>query len=215
MAETISKHVVAAVLLRNEAETLLGVEPLHGALSHVLCTPVIGTRGPSLRRPRTRCGDTSLRLAKVGGLEEETPLDHKLRGRRPAGTCTCCDRKLYQQNRRRLDHRGKLARVNTRAFHPPRAGGCLQRRPRDRAGRGRSPAPRTPIRSCLRLPEQEMPVSVLVFYKSTPKGPRPSGPRPSRPRSTPPNWSAATFLRTPPKRRRWWPWRRVPPPEPG
>src|SRR6188472_1641099 len=40
----VHENVVAAVLLRNEAETLLGVEPLHGALSHVLGTPVIGTR---------------------------------------------------------------------------------------------------------------------------------------------------------------------------
>src|SRR6476660_6889181 len=40
----VHEDVVAAVLLRNEAETLLGVEPLHGALSHVLGTPVIGTR---------------------------------------------------------------------------------------------------------------------------------------------------------------------------
>src|SRR6478736_2332148 len=40
----VHEDVVAAVLLRNEAETLLGVEPLHGALSHLLVTPVIGTR---------------------------------------------------------------------------------------------------------------------------------------------------------------------------
>src|SRR5690606_696041 len=31
----VHEDVVAAVLLRDEAETLLGVEPLHGALSHV------------------------------------------------------------------------------------------------------------------------------------------------------------------------------------
>src|SRR5262249_22321626 len=30
----VHEDVVAAVLLRDEAETLLGVEPLHGALSH-------------------------------------------------------------------------------------------------------------------------------------------------------------------------------------
>src|SRR5260370_42564918 len=30
----VHENVVAAVLLRDEAETLLGVEPLHGALSH-------------------------------------------------------------------------------------------------------------------------------------------------------------------------------------
>src|SRR3954453_14880778 len=41
----VHEDVVAAVLLRDEAETLLGVEPLHGALSHLLCTPVIGTTG--------------------------------------------------------------------------------------------------------------------------------------------------------------------------
>src|SRR5689334_18631976 len=40
----VHEDVVAAVLLRNEAETLLGVEPLHGALSHVLVTPVTSER---------------------------------------------------------------------------------------------------------------------------------------------------------------------------
>src|SRR6478609_9615832 len=86
----VHEDVVAAVLLRNEAETLLGVEPLHGALSHVLGTPVIGNEKPSRRRLRIKCGDTSLRLTSWKGPKMETPLDHKLRGRQPAGTCTCC-----------------------------------------------------------------------------------------------------------------------------
>jgi hypothetical protein len=58
----VHEDVVAAVLLRNEAETLLGVEPLHGALSHVLVTPVIGTRVVT-STTRTRCSATSFRLA--------------------------------------------------------------------------------------------------------------------------------------------------------
>src|SRR4029078_2085092 len=70
------EDVVAAVLLRDEAETLLGVEPLHGALSHLLVTPVDRNDGPALRRPCTRCGDTSLRLAWVAPTKR-TPLDHK------------------------------------------------------------------------------------------------------------------------------------------
>src|SRR3954451_13372152 len=46
----VHEDVVAAVLLRDEAEALLGVEPLHGALSHCSLTPSSG-RGPPLRRP--------------------------------------------------------------------------------------------------------------------------------------------------------------------
>src|SRR6187551_3042492 len=95
----VHEDVVAAVLLRNEAETLLGVEPLHGALSHVLCTPVIGTRGRHFDVPApdavTRRSDL-----QAGRPEEETPLDHKLRGRRPAGTCTCCTTNPTNKTRR-------------------------------------------------------------------------------------------------------------------
>src|SRR3569833_275770 len=40
----VHEDVVAAVLLRNEAETLLGVEPLNGALSHAGKSPYWGER---------------------------------------------------------------------------------------------------------------------------------------------------------------------------
>src|ERR687893_789295 len=44
----VHEDVVAAVLLRDEAETLLGVEPLDGALSHALYS-YIGAMRSSLR----------------------------------------------------------------------------------------------------------------------------------------------------------------------
>src|SRR4029079_14423115 len=55
----------------------------------VLVTPVVRNDGPSHRRPSTRCGDTSLRLAWVAPTKR-TPLDHELPAGVPAGTCICC-----------------------------------------------------------------------------------------------------------------------------
>src|SRR5215204_1280127 len=75
----VHENVVAAVLLRDEAETLLGVEPLHGALSH--CSLLLfGARGRHFDGPAT---DAVTRRSHPGirHPREETPLDHKLRGR--------------------------------------------------------------------------------------------------------------------------------------
>src|SRR3954447_2296926 len=47
----VHEDVVAAVLLRNEAEALLGVEPLDGALSHARLLLIRGVEPPP-RRPR-------------------------------------------------------------------------------------------------------------------------------------------------------------------
>src|SRR3954454_1115558 len=51
----VHEDVVAAVLLRNEAEALLGVEPLDGALSHARLLLIRGEEPPP-RRPHDRCG---------------------------------------------------------------------------------------------------------------------------------------------------------------
>src|SRR3954453_3198079 len=51
----VHEDVVAAVLLRDEAETLLGVEPLDSALSHAVFLLLAGV-GPPPRRPRDKCG---------------------------------------------------------------------------------------------------------------------------------------------------------------
>src|SRR6478735_5265030 len=59
----VHEDVVAAVLLGDEAEALLSVEPLDGALSHCSLLLSRGER-PSLRRPHRRSGDTSLRLGR-------------------------------------------------------------------------------------------------------------------------------------------------------
>src|SRR3954470_23101259 len=48
----VHEDVVSATLLRDEAETLLGVEPLDNALSHARCTPVVGAWNH-------HCGDAS------------------------------------------------------------------------------------------------------------------------------------------------------------
>src|SRR5690242_18894319 len=53
------EDVVAAFLLRDEAETLLGVEPLNGALSHDARYSFVGARAAT-SATRTRCGDTPL-----------------------------------------------------------------------------------------------------------------------------------------------------------
>src|SRR4051794_41325059 len=60
----VHEDVVAAVLLRNEAEALLGVEPLDGALSHARLLLIRGVEPPP-RRPRDRCGETPSPLEKL------------------------------------------------------------------------------------------------------------------------------------------------------
>src|ERR1044072_7323270 len=84
----VHEDVVAAVLLRNEAETLLGVEPLHGALSHVLDTPVFGTRAAA-STTRKRGGDTSLRPV-IGDTTNQKRRWLQLRRRQTFGTCCLC-----------------------------------------------------------------------------------------------------------------------------
>src|SRR3954469_12262806 len=59
----VNEDVVAAVLLGDEAEALLSVEPLHGALCHVSRSPVTDGLKPPLRRPLQSAGDTPSRLA--------------------------------------------------------------------------------------------------------------------------------------------------------
>src|ERR1044072_9714351 len=49
----VHEDVVAAVLLRNEAEALLGVEPLHGALSHCARYSLVGARAATSATPST------------------------------------------------------------------------------------------------------------------------------------------------------------------
>src|SRR6478736_8148933 len=58
----VNEDVVAAVLLGDEAEALLSVEPLHGALSHAHFLLLLAWR-PPLRRPLQSAGDTPSRLA--------------------------------------------------------------------------------------------------------------------------------------------------------
>src|SRR4051794_21517147 len=60
----VHEDVVAAVLLRNEAEALLGVEPLDSALSHAHLLLIRGVEPPP-RRPRDRCGETPSPLEKL------------------------------------------------------------------------------------------------------------------------------------------------------
>src|SRR3954452_24704280 len=72
----VHEDVVAAVLLRNEAEALLGVEPLDGALSHARLLLIRGVEPPP-RRPRYRCGETPSPLEKLLLIQEKTPSDHK------------------------------------------------------------------------------------------------------------------------------------------
>src|ERR1700712_4815388 len=71
----VNEDVIAAVLLGDEAEALLGVEPLNCALSHAGCSPCyLGGKSPLRQSPQG--GDTPSRLASLEP-QEETPLDHK------------------------------------------------------------------------------------------------------------------------------------------
>src|SRR5689334_23047795 len=81
----VNEDVVAAVLLGDEAEALLGVEPLNGALSHARISPCIG------RETTTSAASAQVRvIRRPASQREETPLAHKLQLRCvTAGTCTC------------------------------------------------------------------------------------------------------------------------------
>src|SRR5690349_24908814 len=61
----VDEDVVAAVLLGDEAEALLGVEPLDGALSHALVLLLLKALRPPLQRPLQGAGDTPSRLASL------------------------------------------------------------------------------------------------------------------------------------------------------
>src|SRR6476469_7284512 len=75
-SRVVHENVVAAVLLRNEAEALLGVEPLDGALSHS-CYSSYGGRNRHLGGPVTDAGETPSPLEKLTLIQEKTPSDHK------------------------------------------------------------------------------------------------------------------------------------------
>src|SRR5215217_7582140 len=60
----VHENVVAAVLLRDEAETLLGVEPLYGALSHAYLL-LLTRGGTATSAARYRCGETPSPLEKA------------------------------------------------------------------------------------------------------------------------------------------------------
>src|SRR5689334_6731622 len=67
----VDEDVVTTVLLGDEAEALLGVEPLNGALSHARISPCFGARDGHFDSPCSRCcAVTPYRLA----MQRETPL---------------------------------------------------------------------------------------------------------------------------------------------
>src|SRR5689334_170008 len=69
----VNEDVVAAVLLGDEAEALLSVEPLNGALSHARISPCIG------RETTTSAASAQVRvIRRPASQREETPLAHKL-----------------------------------------------------------------------------------------------------------------------------------------
>src|SRR4029450_4379420 len=72
----VHENVVAAVLLRDEAQTLLGVEPLHGALSH--CSLLLyGARGRHFDDPAidavTRRSHPGLAPTRRNAVGSQTP----------------------------------------------------------------------------------------------------------------------------------------------
>ena len=83
------EDVVAAVLLRDEAEALLGVEPLHGALSHALFLLYTG-RGTATSAALQSAGETPSRLASHVATEKKRRRITNSAGVVTAGTCTCC-----------------------------------------------------------------------------------------------------------------------------
>ena len=140
----VDEDVRAVVVSRDEAEALLGVEPLDGALRHT-CSPHVTRTRPAPRRP-----------VAVGRREEKVTLTRGVHCRQalregPLSTVAWRATRKYDCNRRRTYH-GKILRPAGRALVQRPPGSAAEPVPglADRGSRARRSCRRRPprLRDC-------------------------------------------------------------------